>query len=91
MPIGLAGFFIQFLTDENDLVLDPFAGSNTTGQAAEALGRRWIAVEPNADYIEGSKGRFVSDEDLLALEAELEKLSQDTSVTSPDEGQNLKL
>lgn len=58
MPPELAEFFIRFLTDENDIVLDPFAGSNTTGAAAEALDRRWFAVEPNVDYIATSVGRF---------------------------------
>lgn len=58
MPIGLADFFIRFLTDEGDLVIDPFAGSNTTGAAAELLKRRWVSVEPNPVYIEGSQGRF---------------------------------
>jgi len=61
MPLEVAEFFIKFLTDEEDLVLDPFAGSNTTGAAAERLGRRWIAIEPQLDYIEGSKGRFPSE------------------------------
>lgn len=60
MPIGLAEFFIKFLTEPGDLVLDPFGGSNTTGAAAERLGRRWITIEPNIGYIEGSKGRFHS-------------------------------
>lgn len=60
MPAGLAEFFIKFLTDPGDLVLDPFAGSNTTGAAAEELGRRWVAIEPSAEYIEGSRGRFPS-------------------------------
>jgi site-specific DNA-methyltransferase (cytosine-N4-specific) len=59
MPFSLADFFIRFLTDENDLVLDPFAGSNTTGAVAEALGRRWIAIEPVEEYIAGSRARFV--------------------------------
>jgi hypothetical protein len=58
MPPGLAEFFVRFLTEPDDLVLDPFAGSNTTGAAAEQLGRRWLSVEPDASYIEGSKGRF---------------------------------
>jgi DNA modification methylase len=58
MPPELADFFIKFLTDEGDLVVDPFGGSNTTGSAAEALGRQWLAVEPKAEYIAGSKGRF---------------------------------
>lgn len=58
MPTHLAEFFIRFLTDEHDLVLDPFAGSNTTGAAAEALGRSWLTVEPETEYIAGSRGRF---------------------------------
>jgi site-specific DNA-methyltransferase (cytosine-N4-specific) len=58
MPLGLPEFFINFLTEENDLILDPFAGSNTTGFAAEKLNRRWVSIEPNTDYIEGSKGWF---------------------------------
>jgi DNA modification methylase len=59
MPIGLAQFFIKFLTQAGDLVLDPFAGSNTTGAAAEALGRKWIAIEADPNYVKGSLGRFV--------------------------------
>lgn len=58
MPTGLAEFFIKFLTTPKSLVLDPFAGSNTTGAAAEELGRRWIAIEPNELYLSGSRGRF---------------------------------
>lgn len=58
MPGQLAEFFIKFLTEPGDLVLDPFAGSNTSGAAAEHLGRRWLAIEPWSDYILGSQGRF---------------------------------
>jgi DNA modification methylase len=54
----LSAFFIQFLTEKGDLVLDPFAGSNTTGAVAEGLGRKWIGVEAELVYIEGSRGRF---------------------------------
>ena len=39
-------------------MLDPFAGSNTTGKVAESLNRRWIAIEAVEDYIEASKFRF---------------------------------
>ena len=60
MPVKLAKFFINFLTDRNDIVLDPFAGSNTTGEAAEELNRKWISIEVQPNYIEGSKGRFSS-------------------------------
>lgn len=58
MPIGLADFFIRFLTNKGQLVCDPFAGSNTTGAAAERLGRRWISIEPYQPYVDGSKGWF---------------------------------
>jgi site-specific DNA-methyltransferase (cytosine-N4-specific) len=51
-------FFIRFLTDPGDLVLDPFTGSNTTGEAAEAEDRRWIAVEREEEYLQTSKFRF---------------------------------
>jgi DNA modification methylase len=60
MPIGLAEFFIKFLTKPGDLVVDPFGGSNTTGSAAEKLGRRWLSIEPNREYIAGSRGRFIT-------------------------------
>ncbi|WP_066424032.1 site-specific DNA-methyltransferase [Anabaena sp. 4-3] len=57
-PQGFAEFFIKFLTDEGDLVLDPFAGSNTTGFVAETLQRRWLSFEINEDYLLGSRYRF---------------------------------
>ncbi|NVK65001.1 MAG: site-specific DNA-methyltransferase [Flavobacteriales bacterium] len=58
MSGGLVNFFIQFLTDENDLVLDPFAGSNTTGYCAEKLNRRWISFELKEEYIKQAEIRF---------------------------------
>jgi DNA modification methylase len=58
MQSGVAEFFIKFLTRKGDVVFDPFAGSNTTGAAAENLKRNWISVEANRDYIIGSRGRF---------------------------------
>lgn len=58
MPMGVADFFIAFLTEKNDIVLDPFGGSCTTGKSAENLNRRWICTEPNKIYLNGAKGRF---------------------------------
>jgi DNA modification methylase len=58
MPSSLVEFFVKFLTDENDLVLDPFAGSNTTGAVAETLGRRWLSMEAEWEYASHSIGRF---------------------------------
>lgn len=61
MQPELAEFFIRFLTDEGDLVVDPFGGSNTTGAMAESLDRKWLSIEPNAAYVAGSQGRFPPD------------------------------
>jgi site-specific DNA-methyltransferase (cytosine-N4-specific) len=57
-PPALPEFFIKFLTTPGDLVLDPFAGSNVTGQVSEALGRRWMAIELVEEYLKGSMFRF---------------------------------
>lgn len=59
-PERLPAFFISFLTDPGDLVLDFFAGSNTTGAAADASGRRWIAFDTSRDYLAASIFRFTS-------------------------------
>ena len=58
-PEKLPEFFIRLLTDPGDLVLDIFAGSNTTGAVAEALERRWMAFEINQSYLAASAFRFV--------------------------------
>lgn len=57
-PAALPEFFIKLVTDEYDVVLDPFAGSNTMGMVAEGLNRRWIALEQTEEYLEASKFRF---------------------------------
>lgn len=59
-PAKLPEFFIKFLTDEGDLVVDIFAGSNTTGEAAEALKRKWIGVDNDMSYISASAFRFLN-------------------------------
>ena len=57
-PRALPDFFIRMLIDEGDRVLDPFAGSNTTGWVADCLQRKWISMDINRDYVEGSKFRW---------------------------------
>ena len=60
MPLGLAKFLIQFLTTEGDdeLVAEPFGGWNTTGLAAEMLGRPWVTTEIMREYVRGGAERF---------------------------------
>jgi DNA modification methylase len=57
-PTKLPEFFIRLLTDEGDIVLDPFGGSNVTGEAAERQNRNWICFEISEEYLKGSKFRF---------------------------------
>lgn len=58
-PAQLPEFYIKLLTNEGDIVLDPFAGSMTTGQVSEQLNRRWIGVDNVEEYLDGAKLRFV--------------------------------
>ena len=60
-PSVVPEFFIRFLTDVGDTVIDPFAGSCVTGEVAERLGRNWICVDVdhNDMYLKGARGRFV--------------------------------
>ncbi len=50
------------LTDPGDLVVDPFAGSCVTGEAAEILERKWLCIDrdPDNEYLRGARGRFVN-------------------------------
>jgi DNA modification methylase len=66
-PRQVPEFFIKLLTRKNGLILDPFAGSNTTGYLAETLGRRWLAFELDPDYLKGSIGRFVAPDSGISL------------------------
>lgn len=57
-PALLPKFFIKLLTDPNDLVVDPFAGSLTAGSVAEELSRRWMAGEEVEEYLQAGRFRF---------------------------------
>lgn len=57
-PEDLPAFFIKMLTEPGDVVLDIFAGSNTTGLAAEKLDREWISFDKSLDYLKTSAFRF---------------------------------
>ena len=57
-PALLPEYFIRFLTNPGDMVLDPFGGSCITGMVAEALARKWACVELSSEYIRGGIGRF---------------------------------
>lgn len=58
-PAALPEYFIRMLTDEDDLVFDPFGGSCVTGEVAERLRRRWTCCDLSEEYLQGALGRFI--------------------------------
>ncbi len=57
-PLALLNRIILSSTNENDLVLDPFTGSSTTGIAAHKHGRKFIGIDSNQEFLDLSIERF---------------------------------
>jgi DNA modification methylase len=84
-PAKLPEFFIRMLTEPGDVVLDIFAGSNTTGQVAEAEGRPWLSFELSRDYVATSAFRFLSGDNTRQEMRELyERVEGGQTVTLSD-------
>ncbi len=58
-PAELPEYFIRMLTDADDFVIDPFAGSCVTGEVCERLKRHWACIEVSEEYVRGALGRFM--------------------------------
>ena len=58
-PEELPTLCIKAGSEEGDVVLDPFFGSGTTGWVAQRLGRKWIGIELNPEYIKIAEKRFI--------------------------------
>jgi site-specific DNA-methyltransferase (cytosine-N4-specific) len=76
-PCELPEFFIKFLTDPGDLVVDIFSGSNTTGYVAENLDRSWIAIDVNRDFANLSSVRFMEGWGLDHIREVLSRIEND--------------
>ena len=81
MPLELASFFIEFLTDEGDIVLDPFCGSGTTLVAAKMKGRNYIGIDVSIEAIELTKSRL---ETPVKTESELLKKGRSSYVNADE-------
>ena len=57
-PVQLKTYLITMGSRPNDVILDPFAGSGTTGCAAVMLNRKPVLIEKDPDYIELCKARL---------------------------------
>lgn len=63
-PYKLIEFWIKFLTTEDDLIIDIFSGSNTTGKVAEDLKRKWLSIDISQEYVASSVFRFCDSIDI---------------------------
>jgi DNA modification methylase len=79
-PSQLPEFFIRFLTEPGDIVLDIFSGSNTTGYAAERLDRKWLSIELERNYAISSGLRFMEDWDRARIETAVADMRNDAFV-----------
>ena len=57
-PLALIEYLVKLITRKNQIVLDPFIGSGTTGMACKKLGRNYIGIEINDDYIKIAEKRI---------------------------------
>lgn len=64
-PLPLMTELVRLFTDENDLILDPFCGSGTTGVACKALGRSFLGWEMSPEYAALARRRINGDEVIL--------------------------
>lgn len=78
-PAAIPEFFVRLCTKPGDMVVDPFAGSNTTGYVCEGLGRRWIAIDVSTEYVQASKVRFAE----TGKARDRERARSDTQPTLP--------
>lgn len=63
-PLALLTRIILASTDENNWILDPFAGSSTTGIAACLTGRRYLGIEKEKEFVVISKNRRIELDDI---------------------------
>ena len=61
-PVELPAWFIKLFTQPGDLVLDPFMGSGTTALAAVRLGRCFVGIDTNGEYVELAQKRIAQEQ-----------------------------
>lgn len=75
-PAELAETCIKIASEPSDVILDPFLGSGTTALAAGQLGRKFIGIELNPDYLTMSRNRL-KQEGFIDKEENLQELHRD--------------
>lgn len=83
-PLAVLARLIQASTNPNAWILDPFSGSSTTGIAANLLGRRFLGLEKETEFLEMSKARRMEIEDLNIRNEYTNKLLKAKHIVIPD-------
>ena len=90
-PLGVLARLIQASTQPGAWILDPFSGSGTTGIAANLLGRRYLGLEKEEEFLAMSKARREEIENINQKNDYLQRLTkakiilpQDNSSTVSD-------
>ncbi len=86
-PIELPEWFIRLFTQPEDLVLDPFVGSGTTAVAAVQLGRKYLGIDINAEYIQLAHSRLAEKQIRMSQIAE----EKENYVIAPFNEENKKI
>jgi DNA modification methylase len=66
-PLALMDVLVRLFSDPGELILDPFAGSGTTGVAALRLGRRFVGWEMNPEYAAITRKRLAGAREQLQI------------------------
>ena len=83
-PLGILTRLLQASTKPNDWVLDPFSGSGTTGIAANLLGRKYLGLEIEEEFLAMSKARREELENLQLKSLYLERLTKAKVILPPN-------
>ena len=94
-PLGVLARLIQASTQPGAWILDPFSGSGTTGIAANLLGRRYLGLEKEEEFLAMSKARREEIENINQKNDYLQRLTkakiillQDNSSTVSDSSED---
>ena len=74
-PSVLPKFFIEFLTEPDDCVIDIFSGSNTTGKVCEDTKRKWLSIDNSLDYASLSAIRFMEGFSTAEMQERVQKMN----------------
>ena len=83
-PLALLARIILASTERNAWILDPFAGSSTTGIAANLFGRRYLGIERETEFLELSRRRRGEIDDFIGFDNLLQRVKEQIPLPSDD-------